>query len=113
MNKRTLLFLAPAVAAALFALRAQRQPPAVPIPADARVLLLRFGLTDRDERLWKGSLEADSGQVLSVKGYGFQRTDKLNGNQFEFSTRPWMPASASVDLSPSRQGPLRVFPAGL
>src|SRR5689334_7701811 len=75
-------------------------------------LLIRYGVTDKVEKTWRGRLEAASGdaQVLDLAGYHFQQGDRVTGREWEFKTRIWETASRQVDLSPGLPGPRTVFP---
>ena len=98
------------------ALRAQAPYPSVSV-LDTReqTVLIRYGVTDKTEKTWRGRLEPDGGnaQVLSVAGYHFQPPDRASGREWEFSTRLWMPNFLQVDLSAGRPGPRTVFPNGI
>jgi hypothetical protein len=81
----------------------------------AQTVLIRYGVTDKTEKTWRGRLETDSGdaQVISLAGYHFQPPDRVAGREWEFTTRPWVTAFQQVDLSPGRPGPRAVFPNGI
>src|SRR5215469_3799563 len=57
----------------------------------AHTLLIRYGVTDKVEKTWRGRLEPDSGnaQIVSVTGYHFQPPDRVTGREWEFKTRLW------------------------
>src|SRR5690242_21516731 len=72
-----------------------------------RTLLIRYGVTDKVEKTWRGRLEPDGGdaQVVSVAGYHFQPPDRITGRDWEFKTRLWESPARQVDLSPTLPGP--------
>ncbi len=92
--------------------RVQAQPET---PPDVRTILIRCGVTDTAGKTWTGALEpAGAGsEVVALRAYHFQPPDRVDGNKFEFATRPWVTAFQQVDLSPGRPGPRAVFPNGV
>src|ERR1051326_5897658 len=95
-------------------IRVRAQPSRTEGPP-ARTLLIRYGVTDRVEKTWRGRLEPDSADalVLSLTGYHFQQGDHVTGREWEFKTRLWEPANRQVDLSPGLPGPRTIFPNGI
>ena len=105
-------------AAALISLRPWvrvRAQTAAAAPASGSTLLIRYGVTDKVERTWRGRLEPDSpdARVVSLTGYHFQQGDRINGSAWEFKTRLWESAARQVDLSPTLPGPRTIFPNGI
>src|SRR5438874_13606617 len=80
-----------------------------------RTLLIRYGVTDKVEKTWRGRLEPESGdaQVIGLSGYHFQQTDRVSGREWEFKTRVWETPSRQTDLSPGLNGPRTIFPNGI
>jgi hypothetical protein len=98
-------------------LRAQPpQPDATSLfDLSVRTILIRYGVTDKVEKTWRGRLEPDSGdaKVLSVAGLHFQQSDRITGREWEFKTRLWETPTRQVDLSPGLNGPRPIFPNGV
>jgi hypothetical protein len=78
-------------------------------------MVIRYGVTDKVEKTWRGRLEPDSGdaQVISLSGYHFQPPDRVAGREWEFKTRIWETPNRQTDLSPGLNGPRTVFPNGI
>src|SRR5262249_46238427 len=65
----------------------------------SETLLIRFGVTDKTPRTWRGSLEPEgNSQVLSLSGYHFQPPDQVSSRQFEFTSRLWTAGFQQIDL---------------
>jgi hypothetical protein len=96
-------------------LRAQSNPATPLVDPSVRTLLIRYGVVDTVEKTWRGRLEPDFGgaEIVSLSGYHFQQSDRINGREWEFKTRFWIGPAAQVDLSPSLAGPRPIFPNGI
>src|SRR5579859_1416908 len=81
-----------------------------------RTLLIRCGVTDKEEKSWSGSLEPETSgaEIVAIEGYHFQPPDKVTApGSFSFVTKEWKPAFQSIDLSAARFGPRAIFPNGI
>ena len=98
-------------------LRAQQTPNVTASLFDSSVhtLVIRYGVTDKMEKTWRGRLESDSGdgKVISLAGYHFQQQDRISGREWEFKTRVWETPNRQIDLSPGLLGPRAIFPNGI
>src|SRR4029077_20756614 len=97
-------------------LRAQPQNPVASLfDRSLATLLIRYGVTDKVEKTWRGRLEPASGdaQILALSGYHFQQADRVSGREWEFKTRLWEPPNRQTDLSPGLNGPRTIFPNGI
>src|SRR5437868_2157882 len=97
-------------------LRAQPQNAAASLfDQSVRTLLIRYGVTDKVEKTWRGRLEPASGdaQVLALSGYHFQQGDRVSGREWEFKTRLCETPNLQTDLAPGLIGPRAVFPNGI
>ena len=96
-------------------MRAQTGTPAPALDESVHTILVRWGMKDKAEKGWKGSIEAVAqGQVLGIQGYHFQGDDAVDGaNAWHFQTRRWIASFLQVDLTPALPGPLPIFPNGV
>src|SRR5581483_478471 len=123
MPKRALLPTLLCVALALISLRPLSRVRAQPAQSETaslfdssvHTLVVRYGVTDKVEKTWRGRLEPDGGdaKVISLAGYHFQQQDRISGREWEFKTRIWETPNRQTDLSPGLNGPRTVFPNGI
>jgi hypothetical protein len=91
MNHKTVWVVLGAVAAglALFGWQSRTASSSGASLLDASVasIRVRFGVTDRTPRAWDGSVQATSGEIVSIRNWHPRPGDRVDGLQWSFATR--------------------------